>query len=83
MLREIEDYVQKNMNEINQALEELKASFQEEINEAEENCLDDIANGLKEDLRVELDNLKDQYEEQARAEKKIKAKYAKRNVFID
>ena len=32
MLREIEDYVQKNMNEINQALEELKASFQEEIN---------------------------------------------------
>ena len=70
MLREIEDYVQKNMNEIYQALEELKASFQEEINEAEENCLDDIANGLKEDLRVELDNLKDQYEEQARAEKK-------------
>ena len=84
MLREIEDYVQKNMNEMYQALEELKASFQEEINEAEENGFDDIANGLKEDLQVELDNLKDQYEEQRRAEKeKIKAKYAKRNVIID
>jgi hypothetical protein len=84
MLREIEDYVQKNMNEMYQALEELKASFQEEINEAEENGFDDIANGLKEDLQVELDNLKDQYEEQRRTEKeKIKAKYAKRNVIID
>ena len=84
MLREIEDYVQKNMNEMYQALEELKASFQEEINEAEENGFDDIANGLKEDLQVELDNLKDQYEEQRRAEtEKIKAKYAKRNVIID
>ena len=81
MLREIEDYVQKNMNEINQALEELKASFQEEINEAEENGLDDIANGLKEDLQVELDNLKDQYEEQARAEKKNKSKICQKKCF--
>ena len=84
MLREIEDYVQKNMNEMYQALEELKASFQEEINEAEENGFDDIASGLKEDLQVELDNLKVQYEEQRRAEtEKIKAKYAKRNVIVD
>ena len=84
MLREIEDYVQKNMNEMYQALEELKASFQEEINEAEENGFDDIAEGLKEDLQVELDNLKVQYEEQRRAEtEKIKAKYAKRNVIVD
>jgi len=83
MLREIEDYVQKNMNEMYQALEELKASFQEEINEAEENGFSDIAEGLKEDLQVELDNLKDQYEEQRRAEtEKIKAKYAKRNVLL-
>ena len=81
MLREIEDYVQKNMNEINQALEELKASFQEEINEAEENGFDDIANGLKEDLQVELDNLKDQYEEQARAEKKNKSKICQKKCF--
>ena len=83
MLREIEDYVQKNMNEMYQALEELKASFQEEINEAEENGFDDIANGLKEDLQVELDNLKDQYEEQRRVEtEKIKLKYSKRNSVL-
>ena len=83
MLREIEDYVQKNMNEMYQALEELKASFQEEINEAEENGFTDIADGLKEDLQAELDNLKDQYEEQKRVEtEKIKAKYAKRNMLL-
>ena len=83
MLREIEDYVQKNMNEMYQALEELKASFQEEINEAEENGFTDIADGLKEDLQNELDNLKDQYEEQKRLEtEKIKAKYSKRNLLL-
>ena len=83
MLREIEDYVQKNMNDMYQALEELKASFQEEINDAEENGFQDIADGLKEDLQVELDNLKDQYEEQRKVEtEKIKAKYSKRNNLI-
>ena len=50
MLREIELFVQKNMDEMYQALEELKASFQDEIKEAEENGFDDIAEGLKEDL---------------------------------
>ena len=85
MLREIEDYVQKNMNEMYQALEELKASFQEEISEAEENGFQDIADGLKEDLQAELDNLKDQYEEQRKVEtEKIKAKYSKRNnLFVN
>jgi hypothetical protein len=84
MLREIELFVQKNMDEMYQALEELKASFQDEIKEAEENGFDDIAEGLKEDLQNELDNLKDQYEEQRRIEtEKIKQKYSKRNsLFI-
>jgi hypothetical protein len=84
MLREIEVFVQKNMDEMYQALEELKASYQDEIKEAEENGFDDIAEGLKEDLQNELDNLKDQYEEQRRIEtEKIKQKYSKRNsLFI-
>lgn len=84
MLREIELYVQKNMDEMYQAFEELKASFEDEIKEAEENGFDDIAEGLKEDLQNELDNLKDQYEEQRRIEtEKIKLKYSKRNsLFI-
>ena len=82
MLREIEVFVQKNMDEMYQALEELKASFQDEIKEAEENGFDDIAEGLKEDLQNELDNLKDQYEEQRRVEtEKIKLKYSKRNAM--
>ena len=83
MLREIELYVQKNMDEMYTALEELKASFQDEIKEAEENGFDDIAEGLKEDLQSELDNLKDQYEEQRRIEtEKIKLKYSKRNSLV-
>ena len=83
MLREIELYVQKNMDEMYQAFEELKASFEDEIKEAEENGFDDIAEGLKEDLQNELDNLKDQYEEQRRIEtEKIKLKYSKRNSLF-
>ena len=83
MLKEIELYVQKNMDEMYQALEELKASFEDEIKEAEENGFDDIAEGLKEDLQSELDNLKDQYEEQRRDEtEKIKLKYSKRNSVL-
>ena len=83
MLREIELFVQKNMDEMYQAFEELKASFEDEIKEAEENGFDDIAEGLKEDLQNELDNLKDQYEEQRRVEtEKIKLKYSKRNSLI-
>ena len=83
MLREIELYVQKNMDEMYTALEELKASFQDEIKEAEENGFDDIAEGLKEDLQSELDNLKDQYEEQRRIEtEKINLKHPKRNYLV-
>ena len=83
MLREIELYVQKNMDEMYQALEELKASFQDEIKEAEENGFDDIAEGLKEDLQNELDNLKDQYEEQRRIEtEKIKSNKRATNFAI-
>ena len=83
MLREIELFVQKNMDEMYKALEELKASFQDEIKEAEENGFDDIAEGLKEDLQSELDNLQEQYEEQRRVEtEKIKLKYSKRNSLI-
>ena len=83
MLREIEEFVQKNMDEMYKSFEELKASFQEEINEAEENGFPDIAEGLKEDLENELENLKDQYEEQRRVEtEKIKKKYSNRNSLL-
>ena len=80
MLNEIELYVKKSMDEMYNAFEELKASFEDEIKDAEENGFEDIAEGLKEDLQNELDNLKDQYEEQRRVEtERIKSKYAKKN----
>ena len=82
MLKEIEEYVQKNMDEMYKSLEELKASFADEIKEAEENGYPDIAEGLKEDLEAELENMKDQYEEQRRVETdKIREKYKKTRVF--
>jgi len=82
MLKEIEEYVQKNMDEMYKSLEELKASFADEIKEAEENGYPDIAEGLKEDLEAELENMKDQYEEQRRVETdKIREKYKKNRVF--
>lgn len=83
MLQEIEEYVQKNMNEMYVAFEELKSSFEDEIKEAEDNGFPEIAEGLKEDLKNELENLKDQYEEQRRIEtEKIKSKYSKRNSIL-
>ena len=82
MLKEIEEYVQKNMDEMYKSLEEIKASFEDEIKEAEENGYPDIAQGLKEDLEAELENMKDQYEEQRRVETdKIREKYKKKRVF--
>ena len=82
MLKEIEEYVEKNMNEMYKALDELKESFETEIKEADENGYPEIANGLKEDMEVELENLKDQYEEQRRVETdKIRAKYQKRGSY--
>ena len=63
---------------INNSLEDVET----EIKEADENGYPEIANGLKEDMEVELENLKDQYEEQRRVETdKIRAKYQKRGSY--
>ena len=85
MLKEIEEYIERNMNEMYKALDELKESFNVEIRDAEENGYPEIAKGLYEDMQVELENLKDQYEEQRRIETdKIRAKYQKRgSAFIN
>ena len=32
MMKEIEDFIEKNMDEMNKALEELRISFEDEIN---------------------------------------------------
>lgn len=64
MLNEIQEYVGKNMNEMYKALDELKQSYEQEIKEVEESGYPGVSSGLKEDLNVELDNLKLLYEEQ-------------------
>ena len=76
MLKEIEEYVEKNKKEMYQALEELKISYDPEIKEAEESGFPDIAESLREDMSGELENLTAQYEEQRIKEvEAIRAKY--------
>ena len=82
MLKEIEEYVEKNKKEMYQALEELKLSYEPEIKEAEESGFPDIAESLKEDMSGELDNLTAQYEEQRMKEvEAIRAKYSKKETY--
>lgn len=38
MMKEIEDYIEKNLNEMHMALEELKISFKEEIKCVDGKC---------------------------------------------
>lgn len=79
MVNEIEEYIERNMNEMYKALDELKESYEKEINEAEESGYPGISNGLKEDLEVELDNLKLLYEEQRiKQTESIREKYFKK-----
>ena len=80
MLKEIEEYVEKNKKEMYQALEELKISYDPEIKEAEESGFPDIAESLREDMSGELENLTAQYEEQRMKEvEAIRAKYSKKD----
>jgi hypothetical protein len=64
LLKEIEEYVEKNMKEMYNAIEELKKSYEDEINEAVESGFDEIAESLRNDLKFEEENLTAQYEEE-------------------
>ena len=63
-LKEIEEYVEQNMKEMYKAIEELKQSYEGEINEAVESGFDEIAESLRNDLKFEEENLTAQYEEE-------------------
>ncbi len=79
MMKEIEDFIEKNMAEMHKALDELRISFEDEIKSVDEEVFADVVKGLKEDMVVELENLKEQYEEQRReGVEKIKSKYNKK-----
>lgn len=88
MMKEIEDFIEKNMNEMHKALDELRISFEDEIEgvngiyyfiKSIEEVYPDVVRLLKEDMEMELENLKEQYEEQRRETvEKIKKKYEKK-----
>ena len=62
--KEIEQYVEQNMKEMYKAIEELRQSYEGEINEAVESGFDEIAESLRNDLKAEEENLTAQYEEE-------------------
>ena len=64
LLKEIEEYVEQNMKEMYKAIEELKQSYEGEINEAVESGFEEIAESLRSDLKFEEENLTAQYEEE-------------------
>ena len=75
-LKEIEEYVEENMKEMYKAIEELKQSYEGEINEAVESGFDEIAESLRNDLKFEEENLTAQYEEERMKQiELIRAKY--------
>jgi hypothetical protein len=77
-MKEIEEYVQKNMKEMYQAIEELKESYEAEIKEAVDNGFDEIADSLREDLKAEEEGLVSQYEEERMKQiELIREKYKK------
>ena len=78
LMKEIEEYVQKNMKEMYKAIEELKESYEIEIKEAVDNGFDDIAESLREDLKNEEEGLVSQYEEERMKQVElIREKYKK------
>ena len=64
LMKEIEQYVEQNMKEMYKAIEELRQSYEGEINEAVESGFDEIAESLRNDLKFEEENLTAQYEEE-------------------
>ena len=77
-MKEIEEYVQQNMKEMYQAIEELKESYEAEIKEAVDNGFDEIADSLREDLKAEEEGLVSQYEEERMKQiELIREKYKK------
>ena len=80
LLKEIEEYVEQNMKEMYIAIEELKKSYEEEINEAIESGFEEIAEGLRSDLKFEEENLTAQYEEERMKQiELIREKHNKKN----
>lgn len=80
MLMEIERLVDDNMTDMLKAVDDLSISYNQEILGAIENGFPDIASALREDLEVEIENLKLLYEEERLNQTEIIRKKYKRHI---
>ena len=81
LMKEIEEYVERNMKEMYKALEELRQSYAGEINEALETGFDDIADSLRNDLKLEEESLTAQYEEERMKQIELIREKNKKNLI--
>jgi len=80
MNKQIEIYISKNITEMNSAIKELEMSYGDDIKKFEESgdVYADVIANLKEELKEEIQNLKEKYEESRANEiKRIKTNYLK------
>jgi len=63
---------------MNEAVEEIRFSYTEDMKDIDENVFPEIMEELKSDMHIEIENLKEKYDELRNTEvEKIKAKYLK------
>ena len=88
MQKEIDDFISKSIKEMNDAIEELRISYNNEFVEIDgkkdyvkiENVFPDLLVELKNDLENEIEILTEKYEELRTSEtKRIFKKYSKKN----
>jgi len=76
MQKEIDVFVNKSVKEMNDAIDELRMSYLEDIKEVDESVFPDLVNELKNDMETEIDILRDRYEELRMSETdKIRIKF--------
>jgi len=79
MQKEIDDFVNKSIKEMNDAIDELRLSYMEDLKEVDENVFPDLVMELKSDMEHEIEILQEKYEElRIKETDKIRAKYMKK-----
>jgi hypothetical protein len=81
--KEIEEYTHKNTKEMNEAIEEIKFSYSEDMKEIDglyffktDNVFPEIIEQLKKDMLIDINLTKEKYEDSKLNQiEKIKAKY--------
>jgi len=75
---EIQYFIQNNFEDLNKSVEEIKKDYDVKFKEVKDLGYYNVELGLKEDLAIEIESLKDQFEERRRIGiEKIKKKFNK------